>query len=321
MGVPKCSLDSKSQRQKQSVFNICDPQVSSHGHPHSDYTHTRWVDRAHGLGQDRGRCRLTAPRGALCYVAPQVPGLSHRGCRGEVTGPRIRHGPTRRWHSAPRGQVSSCHQLEILRHSLGRNKVCRLPADFSRPRPPREKQNLPGSWTAHDAAQCSCPRAKGSPEQSAGSQRIRCQPRLSLPSFKLFWTKMAFLPRLPCTPVGKETAPSDDWALKFQLREDWVSALKPQHALVNTVHSSPHRPSSASWPLLASVWKPSSSPGSLQGLQRRSSHPTAARTEPQSQERRTGERTPSPCPLPPDGPGPAAACPASPPLCPVAATG
>lgn len=31
---------------------------------------------------------------------------------------------------------------------------------------------------------------------------------------------MAFLPRLPYTPVGKETAPSDDWALKFQLRED-----------------------------------------------------------------------------------------------------
>lgn len=61
----------------------------------------------------------------------------------------------------PTGPMPSWHQLEILRHSLGRNKVCGLPADFSRPRPPREKQNLPdpGPHTMPPSAPAQEPRA------------------------------------------------------------------------------------------------------------------------------------------------------------------
>lgn len=185
---------------KLSVFNLCDPcSVQPWPPTNRPSTHVGQTEPT-AWARTGGRQADSLERGLI-----QRP---HSGHRGEVTGPRVRGGPTRLWHSAPQGQVSGWHQMKILRHSqgLGLGTTCKFQLAM-----PSHRESEPSRILGRTPCCPAClSTAKGSPEPGRGGQRMGCRPQATahLPSFRLFsWTEKAFLPWLPCIFTGKETAP------------------------------------------------------------------------------------------------------------------
>lgn len=194
------------------------PAVSSHGPPQTDPPHM--LDRQSPQpGPGQGDVRLTARRGALYSVAPQVPGLHHNGHRGEVTGPQVRGGPTRLRHSAPQGQVSGWHQMKILRHSqgLGLGTTCKFQLAM-----PSHRESEPSRILGRTPC---CPArlstAKGCPEPGRGGQRMGCRPQPAFPASESSpGPRRPSCPGSPASLQGRKRPLLDDWALKLQMCED-----------------------------------------------------------------------------------------------------